>query len=288
MPKYRQLHTKIIDSDDFNEMPDDFTRLVWMLLPLILDCEGRGIDSMGWVKSKLFPKRTDEIETSQVAAAFTWFAGRKMLVRYEVNGRHYFYLPTFKLYQTGTQYEAKSVLPAPIPEVTAKLPQGNLEVAAEQVPAVASASASAIVSESVIESEIGGKSEIPEKLALTDMWCEGIVRTVTGWACCPTGSRIEVYEVLRNTRPLYDSEADYTADLQDYFKEAHTRYPHSAGTWWITEWFATGNIPDRKKNPGKRSDHIATAEEVLAGVIKTWGNGTASTDPDADKTEAAK
>jgi predicted GIY-YIG superfamily endonuclease len=25
MPKYRQLHTKIVDSFDFNEMPDDFT-----------------------------------------------------------------------------------------------------------------------------------------------------------------------------------------------------------------------------------------------------------------------
>ena len=53
MPKYRQLHTKIIDSFDFNEMPDDFTRVTWMLLTLGLDSEGRGIDNMAWVKSKI-------------------------------------------------------------------------------------------------------------------------------------------------------------------------------------------------------------------------------------------
>lgn len=112
MPKYRQLHTKIIDSFDFNEMPDDFTRVTWMLLPLIVDSEGRGIDNMAWVRSKLYPLR-DDVETAQLAAAFAWFDGRGMIVRYEVEGKRYFCIPKFKTYQSGTEKEAKSTLPPP-------------------------------------------------------------------------------------------------------------------------------------------------------------------------------
>lgn len=42
MPKYRKLWIKTVESHDINEMPDDFTRLLWVLLPLGLDSEGRG------------------------------------------------------------------------------------------------------------------------------------------------------------------------------------------------------------------------------------------------------
>ena len=147
MPKYRQLYTKIIDSFDFNEMPDDFTRVVWMLLTLILDSEGRGIDNMDWVKSKMFPLRQD-VTTGQIADAFKWFAEHKMIVRYEVDGRKYFFIPTFKKYQTGTQKEAKSTLPAP------EQLQRNSGAGNDVVGVVESASASAlycIESESVTE-----------------------------------------------------------------------------------------------------------------------------------------
>ena len=69
MPKYRQLHYKIIDSFDFNEMPNDFTRIVWVLLTLVLDSEGRGIDNMAWVKSKMFPMRND-VDIAQLIEVF--------------------------------------------------------------------------------------------------------------------------------------------------------------------------------------------------------------------------
>lgn len=112
MPKYRQLHTKIIDSFDFNEMPNDFIRLVWVLLTLILDSEGRGIDNMDWVKSRMFPIRVD-VTPDQLSTAFDWLEDRKMIVRYQVKGRRYFYIPTFKDYQSGTKKEAQSLLPPP-------------------------------------------------------------------------------------------------------------------------------------------------------------------------------
>jgi len=112
MPKYRQLHTKIIDSFDFNEMPDDFTRVVWMLLPLILDSEGRGIDNVSWIKSKMFPLRLDVTDES-INKSINWLSDREMLVKYNINNHNYFYIPKFKEYQSGTQKEAKSTLPTP-------------------------------------------------------------------------------------------------------------------------------------------------------------------------------
>jgi DnaD/phage-associated family protein len=134
MPKYRQLHTKIINSFDFNEMPDDFTRVVWLLLTLILDSEGRGIHNMNWVKSNMFPLRPD-VDTTRLEKSFDWLADRKMIVRYEVNSRQYFYIPTFQTYQSGTKKEAQSLLPAPDKLRTSS------GVVTEEVSAAASASA---------------------------------------------------------------------------------------------------------------------------------------------------
>jgi len=151
MPKYRQLYTKVIDSFDFNEMPDDFTRVVWLMLPLILDCEGRGIGNMAWVKSKLFPLRID-VTADQLEDSFKWLQDRKMVVFYEVESRLYFYIPTFKTYQKGTEYETSSLLPAPL-EVTLNQSQGNFKVSSDQPPPAASASASAYESASAIDSE---------------------------------------------------------------------------------------------------------------------------------------
>ena len=141
MPKFRAIHTKITQSFDFNEMPDDFTRVVWMLLTLILDSEGRGIDSMDWIKSKMFPMRQD-VTTEQISQAFAWLENRGMVVRYGVNSRRYFCIPTFKNYQSGTQKEAKSLLPSPSL-------QSNSRVTPEQVCAAESASESESESESI-------------------------------------------------------------------------------------------------------------------------------------------
>lgn len=112
MPKYRQLHLKILDSDDFANMPDDFTRVCWMLLILIVDSEGRGIYNPAWIRSKMFPLRPD-VSLESITTSFEWFAQQSMIVIYMARGKYYFYLPTFKEYQSGLDREGKSVLPAP-------------------------------------------------------------------------------------------------------------------------------------------------------------------------------
>lgn len=120
MPLYRKLHVKSVDSQDINDMPDDFTRLLWVMLPLGLDSEGRGIYNAGWVKAKIFPMR-DDVTAERVAAALDWFRKRinedtklGMIVKYDVSGRSYFYVPTWHTYQGNTEKEAKSVIPAPV------------------------------------------------------------------------------------------------------------------------------------------------------------------------------
>lgn len=119
MPKWRKLHEKTLDSVDINAMPDDFTRLTWLLLPLILDCKGRAIDNSAWLRSKVYPMRED-VTTAQVEQAMCWYAERGMVERYEVDGRCYFLVPTFAKYQGNTDREAESVIPDPVKQAPRK------------------------------------------------------------------------------------------------------------------------------------------------------------------------
>lgn len=112
MPKYRQLHTKIIDSFDFNNMPDDFHRLSWILLTLVVDSEGRGIDAPAWIRAKMYPLRED-VSNTMIIGVMDWFENRGMVVRYQSEGNPYFFIPTWKEYQRGTEKEARSNFPAP-------------------------------------------------------------------------------------------------------------------------------------------------------------------------------
>jgi hypothetical protein len=112
MPQYRKLYTKTTESLDVNDMPDDFTRLTWVLLPLALCREGRGLDNAAWIKAKIYPLRMD-VTLEQIQAAVDWYADRGMIRRYSVSGRGYFFVPTWYEYQTGTNKEAPSPYPQP-------------------------------------------------------------------------------------------------------------------------------------------------------------------------------
>jgi hypothetical protein len=112
MPAWRKLYQKTTESLDVNDLPNDFTRLLWVLLPLGLDCEGRGLDNPSWVKAKIMPLRTD-VSLSRIAAAIDCFARRGMILRYQVDGRRYFVVPTWRKYQGDTSREAGSIFPPP-------------------------------------------------------------------------------------------------------------------------------------------------------------------------------
>ena len=112
MATWRKLHTKTVESMDLDEMPDDFTRLLWLMLPLKLCREGRGVDSPAWVRSNIFPLR-DDVTLDAVHGAMDWYAAHDMIVRYEVDDRHFFHVPTWTKYQGNTEREAESIYPAP-------------------------------------------------------------------------------------------------------------------------------------------------------------------------------
>lgn len=156
MPKYRNLYVKIIDSFDFNEMPDDFTRVSWMLLTLIVDSEGRGIDNPAWIKAKMYPMRPD-VSDKELKRVFDWFATRGMIVRYKASGRQYFYIPSFKQYQSHLEREARSVLPSPEPDEHSGVAQEELR---------SNSNTSVIVIEDVVEGVLTNTSEIDEESAI--------------------------------------------------------------------------------------------------------------------------
>ena len=112
MPRFRKLHTKTVESLDLNEMPDDTHRLFWVLLPTQLCREGRAVDNPAWLKSHIFPLRQD-IDISDVMDIMRWLEVNKMIVRYEVDDRNYFYVPTFHHYQGDCSREAESNYPPP-------------------------------------------------------------------------------------------------------------------------------------------------------------------------------
>lgn len=112
MPTYRKLHTRILESLDIQDMPDDFHRLVWTWLPLILTSDGTCIYSATYLRSRLFPLR-DDVTNKRMTEVFAWFEERGMILSYQVDGRHYLYVPTFTKYQGDTAREAESTLPAP-------------------------------------------------------------------------------------------------------------------------------------------------------------------------------
>ena len=112
MPPWRKFHTKATESLDINDMPDDFTRLLWVMLPLKLCRAGCGLDSTAWVRSNIFPLR-DDVTLDMVAAAMDWYANRGMIVRYQTEGRNYFYIPTWGKHQGDTKKEGDSIYPPP-------------------------------------------------------------------------------------------------------------------------------------------------------------------------------
>jgi hypothetical protein len=93
-------------------MPDDFTRLTWTLLMLVLDREGRALDNIANLRAKMYPLRED-VTIEKLKAAFDWFTERGLIVRYTVSGKHYLYQRNFKKYQGDTSREGYSIYPPP-------------------------------------------------------------------------------------------------------------------------------------------------------------------------------
>jgi hypothetical protein len=141
MPEWRKLHTRITRSDDVNELPDDFCRLLWSWLPLACDSAGRCRDNNSLLRGTLFPLRTD-VTVEHIQAALDAFASRRMIIRYEVAGRRYFYLPQWETYQ-GTPEKRREARP--------ECPEPTADTVADDSPSQSRPSPELVASESPLE-----------------------------------------------------------------------------------------------------------------------------------------
>ena len=112
MPLYRKLVLKTTESLTVNEMPDDFHRFLWLMLPLIVCREGRGLDNAAWVKAKALPLRMD-VTPDDVQKAMDWYAQHGIITRYTFDGYGYFFITNWGKYQGNTEKEAESIYPDP-------------------------------------------------------------------------------------------------------------------------------------------------------------------------------
>lgn len=113
MPKYRKVWVRTIDSPDMDALPDDTARLMVLYLILVLDRYGLGIDSPTWIRSKCFPLR-DDVSLEKITEYMNVCEHLKIITRYQVGERKYFYLTNFGQYQGDTSRESESVLPLPL------------------------------------------------------------------------------------------------------------------------------------------------------------------------------
>lgn len=253
MPKYRQIHIKILESDDFNDMPDDFTRLVWVLLPCVLDREGRGKNNIQWMKSKMFPQRKD-IDDNKLADAFSWFINHDMIVLYVAENKPLFYIPTWKKYQTGTEREAPSILPGPEPEITQELLATNSGVTHELL----TTNSAPLVVDVDIVNAIDIEESLTKKTFFSIREAEKAYMQVTGFVTVP-GGMFEYLEKILDLLNHYgweDTLARLTDSKDDWVK--HRRKDNGAtyrltNPKWIDNAIAGETLSPKKVTEEERS-----------------------------------
>jgi hypothetical protein len=193
-----------------------------------------------------------------------------MIVVYEVEGRQYFYIPSWKTYQSGTQKEAASVLPVPPDQLLT-----NSGVKTERGRAAESASAFESESESVSESELETEIEIsdPDLEGINQFTRDErieerelvtIYMNVTGNMGLPvkSGDRIALIESLRQIHANKNSHT--TEYLRPFFKAWLDRNYSKTNIGWL-DWAMSGEIKDKKDSPAKEKSATARRLEKLRG-----------------------
>jgi len=109
---WRKVWDRAAFSRDINAMPDDFTRLFWIMLPIALSRDGTTLADFSYLKGKLFPLRRD-VTDIMISDALEWCVNRGMVLRYEVDGESYIYQVSFREDQGPRGREAPSPFPSP-------------------------------------------------------------------------------------------------------------------------------------------------------------------------------
>ena len=120
MGRARLIHPEFAQHELLGELPHS-ARLLFALLPTIVDRDGRTEDRPRRIKANLFPYDTDE--QAPVEQLLVLLADAGFIRRYEVNGVKVLWVPGFRNWQKPHPREAASELPPPPdapPETPAK------------------------------------------------------------------------------------------------------------------------------------------------------------------------
>lgn len=257
MPKYRKIHVKATESFDINEMPDDFTRLLWIMLPLGLDREGRGMDNPAWVKAKVMPLRED-VGLTRIETALDWYEARGMIKRYEVDKRRYFWVPSFIKYQGNTTKETESNFPSPPDQlqsnsrVTPELQQNNSCTDAD---AVADSNADAVA----------GQRKPIAAAFLSSIQAQDLLTNITGWSRIP-GNPADSANALGAVVDIVRARGSPDGEewIRSCFAEFRERYPRSTKIFWLTDWAVQGVIPPKGQPPNGHPKTGISDDELRA------------------------
>jgi len=268
VPKFRSIFTKVTQSFDFNDMPDDFTRLLWLLLPLGLDCEGRGIYNFSWIKSKIFPIRED-ISEKKLQKAMEWLINRKnsetklgMVEIYSVGDRQFFWVPTFKMYQRGFEKESPSVMPSPFNN-TNSVPTQEL-VESESVLNTQSQSNAQTDSQADSQTQV---PPVPFSFKGNDdvSFAQQVYTMVTTQPMIPYKFNAPAVETISRLRLTYKTEKEMIDYLKPFFEAWKNRRSQNGSFYnvmnatWLVDWAVGGVIPE----PGGERVQKTKAEVIL-------------------------
>lgn len=108
---FRELLTGTIDSQNFNDLPDDFTRLLWLQLLISVGDEGRGTNNPAWIRSILFPIRED-VTDEMIEKAMKSYSKREMVIKYQDHrGENFFEIINWSNYQGNSMKEGENPSP---------------------------------------------------------------------------------------------------------------------------------------------------------------------------------
>lgn len=115
MPRIRSIHPEACDSDKLAALPASAERTLWRLITHT-DDDGRGEDRPKLLAAKLYPL-VDDMDADAVDRDLADLEAVGLVVRYEVDGRRYYAIPTFGEWQSP-RHPKPSRYPEP-PPVTA-------------------------------------------------------------------------------------------------------------------------------------------------------------------------
>lgn len=121
--RIRTIKPAFWTSDDIIDLPDDFTRLLFIGLWNYADDEGRGRDRAALIVAALFPLRED-ITAAHVEVGMTNLACAGLITRYIVEDRWYFVVAKWGQHQR-ISHPSGSILPSP--EDGSSVPPGTVQ-----------------------------------------------------------------------------------------------------------------------------------------------------------------